>query len=191
MLPVQVGNEWIGVVFRNDECTMALLDHYDISNKAILCDPSFNMDAIQWFRNSFSRLRIVPDEECRHSVYGYPDDDTMSVDSRSTFMTENTRYCMQSEASSLSLSAYSNQSPSYSASMCSTPTMTPPPVMQPVLCQFTPPLCGQTMFAPVTALVAASMTSGTTPSVEELMATMNGLLADGERMKAYFEQFRM
>ena len=63
LLPVQLGNEWVGVVFRDAECAIALLDRYDICNKAILCNPSFDVDSIRWFKNSYDRLRIVPDEE--------------------------------------------------------------------------------------------------------------------------------
>ena len=59
LLPVQLGNEWVGVVYRNNECAMALMDRYDISNKAILCDPSFDVDALKWFKSDYSKLRIL------------------------------------------------------------------------------------------------------------------------------------
>ena len=41
---------------------MVLMDRYDITNKAILCDPSFNTRSLEWFQNDYDRLKIVPDE---------------------------------------------------------------------------------------------------------------------------------
>ena len=41
---------------------MALMDKYDIINKAILCNPSFNPQSMSWFQNEYSRLRIVSDQ---------------------------------------------------------------------------------------------------------------------------------
>jgi len=63
LLPVRMGSEWVGVVYRDLECCMALMDCYDVSNKAILCDPSFDVDSLEWFKNSHNRLRVVPDDE--------------------------------------------------------------------------------------------------------------------------------
>ena len=40
---------------------MALMDCYDITNKALLCDPSFDVDALNWFKSDYSKLRILPD----------------------------------------------------------------------------------------------------------------------------------
>jgi len=61
LLPVRIGPNWVGVVFRGTEPVMALMDIYDISNKALLCDPSFNVEGMRWFQNWYNRLRIVPD----------------------------------------------------------------------------------------------------------------------------------
>ena len=71
LLPVQVGDDWVGVVFRDNECAMALMDHYDVSNKAILCNPSFDEDSVNWFQNSYDRLRIVIDDARRNAQHGY------------------------------------------------------------------------------------------------------------------------
>jgi hypothetical protein len=186
LLPVQIGSDWVGVVYRDDECAMALLDHYDISNKAILCDPQFDLDSIQWFSNSFNRLRIVPDDECRsmRSVGSVPFvdiDDTLSVDSRSTFLTECTRSTHSTaslEASSLSLSAYSRPSPSCSPStVYSMPTMTPPPVLMPIVMPSVQTVFGQMPYGQ--------------PSTDDLMKWINELLVNGERQKAYFANFLM
>lgn len=62
LLPVPVEDVWVGVVYRDEECSMALLDRYDISNKAILCDPTFNTRSLEWFQNGFNRLRVFQDE---------------------------------------------------------------------------------------------------------------------------------
>jgi len=62
MLPVQVGHDWVGVVFRDNDCAMALLDGYDITNKAILCNPAFDVRALEFFRNRYTRLKVIPDE---------------------------------------------------------------------------------------------------------------------------------
>merc|ERR1719195_2123716 len=62
MLPVQVGHDWVGVVFRDNDCAMALLDGYDITNKAILCNPRFNVNQLDFFQNSYTRLKVVSDD---------------------------------------------------------------------------------------------------------------------------------
>lgn len=63
LLPVQLGDEWVGVVYRDCEFVMVLLDRYDITNKAILCDPSFDVEGFEWFRNTVDRLMIVQDDD--------------------------------------------------------------------------------------------------------------------------------
>jgi len=59
LLPVQVDDGWIGVVYRGTECKMTLMDRYDITNKAILCDPRFDERRLDSFQNPWDRLRIV------------------------------------------------------------------------------------------------------------------------------------
>jgi hypothetical protein len=62
LLPVQVGEEWVGVVYRDGVPTQALMDHYDITNKTILCNPSCDVTALNMFQNPrYQRLRIKPD----------------------------------------------------------------------------------------------------------------------------------
>ena len=62
LLPVQVKGQWIGVVYREMEPIMVLMDRYDITNKAMICDPSFNSQTLCGFRNCSTRLRIVADD---------------------------------------------------------------------------------------------------------------------------------
>jgi len=47
-----------------------LLDRYDIINKAILCDPSFDARSMEWFRNNVGRLRVVADKKWDARSYG-------------------------------------------------------------------------------------------------------------------------
>jgi len=64
MLPVQLdAQNWVGIVYRNFERAVALLDRYDILNKAILCDPSFQVIRLRWFKNNFDRLKVIPKVE--------------------------------------------------------------------------------------------------------------------------------
>merc|ERR1719356_1649503 len=62
LLPVRIGTNWVGLVYRDNESAMVLMDGYDITNKAILCDPSFDARSLNWFRSNYDRLKIVPDE---------------------------------------------------------------------------------------------------------------------------------
>jgi len=61
LLPVRVKGQWLGVVYREMIPIMVLMDRYDITNKAMICDPSFNAQTLCGFRNCSDRLRIVPD----------------------------------------------------------------------------------------------------------------------------------
>ena len=62
LLPVRIGTNWVGVVYRDGVPVQGLTDCYDIINKAVLCDPSFNVESLRWFKNSYDRLRVVSDE---------------------------------------------------------------------------------------------------------------------------------
>merc|ERR1739838_1178069 len=65
LLPVRIGDDWVGVVYRDDVPTQALMDFYDITNKALLYDPSFAVDRLSMFEAPrYHRLRIVPNLEC-------------------------------------------------------------------------------------------------------------------------------
>merc|ERR1719229_96342 len=68
LLPVQVGSNWIGIVYRDYQCSAVLMDRYDITNKAILCNPAFDVQSVEWFRNDYDRLKVIPDEEWKESV---------------------------------------------------------------------------------------------------------------------------
>jgi len=63
VLPVQVGDgrDWIGVVFRRGLPQVTLIDAYDICNKAILCDPSFDATRLDFFVCRYNKVRIEPD----------------------------------------------------------------------------------------------------------------------------------
>ena len=63
---------------------MVLLDGYDITNKAILCNPSFNTRTLEWFQNDYDRLKIVPDNVWPQGMNG------MVGESRSPSMTPQT-----------------------------------------------------------------------------------------------------
>jgi hypothetical protein len=66
LLPVRIGDDWVGVVYRDDVPTQALMDFYDITNKALLYDPSFAVDQLSMFEAPrYRRLRIVPDQSVR------------------------------------------------------------------------------------------------------------------------------
>merc|ERR1711892_481037 len=63
LLPVRMGDDWVGVVYRDGVPTQALMDFYDITNKALLYDPSFAVDRLSMFEAPrYHRLRIVPDD---------------------------------------------------------------------------------------------------------------------------------
>ena len=78
LLPVQIGENLVGIVYRNGVPIQALMDVYDIGNKAILCDPSFDTRDLAMFKNSrFNRLRVVPDIEsvqCGHVTHVQDED---------------------------------------------------------------------------------------------------------------------
>merc|ERR1712241_1645511 len=64
LLPVHIGKDVVGVVYRDGVPTQALMDHYDITNKTILCNPSYDVSALNMFQNPrYHRLRIIPDLE--------------------------------------------------------------------------------------------------------------------------------
>ena len=64
LLPVCIGDDWVGVVYRDKEATLCLMDAHDITNKALLCDPSFDVDSLKWFKSDYAKLRILPDQHC-------------------------------------------------------------------------------------------------------------------------------
>jgi len=68
LLPVQIDQHSVGVVFRDDEPLLALVDHYDIVNKAILCNPTFDIETLSCFRNVFDRLRVICDDGSKSTV---------------------------------------------------------------------------------------------------------------------------
>jgi len=72
LLPIRINGDWVGIVFRNGKPSQGLMDCYDITNKAILCDPTFDEQNLKWFTNTHRRLRILNDDE------SHDDDDRKS-----------------------------------------------------------------------------------------------------------------
>ena len=66
LLPVCIGEDWVGVVYRDKEATLCLMDAHDITNKALLCDPSFDVEAMKWFKCKYDRIWIQHDQ--RHKI---------------------------------------------------------------------------------------------------------------------------
>jgi len=64
LLPVPIDDNWVGVVYRNGVPQQALMDHHDITNKVLLCCPSFDVERVSMFKNArFNRLRLVSDDD--------------------------------------------------------------------------------------------------------------------------------
>ena len=152
LLPVQIGQSTVGVVYRKTECTLILMDGYDISNKAVLCDPSFNVMHFQWTQNTYNRLRVVTDKVIR-PMNGTNVSKPMKTNKPKLFVQTNERQSTESvetasvnsvrsmvstpmtprsvspespaspQVPSLSLSAYSVQTPQ------STPNLESPPLI--------------------------------------------------------------
>mmetsp|Transcript_50451 Transcript_50451/g.45220 ORF Transcript_50451/g.45220 Transcript_50451/m.45220 type:complete len:782 (+) Transcript_50451:485-2830(+) len=61
VLPVNIrDDEWIGICYRSGKPVMDLFDGYDITNKAILCDPTFNKTRLSFFNNNIYKIEITP-----------------------------------------------------------------------------------------------------------------------------------
>jgi len=137
LLPVPVKDVWVGVVYRDEECSMALLDRYDISNKAILCDPTFNTRSLEWFQNGFNRLRVFQDELSdadTNSDGGYSDGGSPLLTPSMT-PTLSTSFSYGSSAGSMGGSVAGDHGDSYWTPSPVTPmcAMTPPPEMNTAL----------------------------------------------------------
>ena len=59
------------------------MDHYDICNKAFLCDPSFDIDSMEWFKNEHHRVNIVRKEDV-DVLEEETDDETPALPSEQT-----------------------------------------------------------------------------------------------------------
>ena len=132
LLPVQVGDgrDWIGVVFRRGLPQVTLIDAYDICNKAILCEPSFDASRLDFFVCRYNKIRIAPDAQSNVSVAA-PWDETPEPVERAEIRS----YSPVSSSASPSLpslcrsvsnmSAMSLASASNSASRTASPSMSP------------------------------------------------------------------
>jgi hypothetical protein len=170
LLPVQVGNVWVGVVYRNNECSMALLDRYDIANKAILCCPQFDTRSLDWFQNGYNRLRVVPDEEAPVVVPTMVDTDSMTMGSRSPSPSTSMSSAMTWGSSVRSPSVGSDHGDLY---------LSPSP-MTPTVCALTPP---------------PAMSLSVAPKVVPMVTAIGGVTAEmakrWEADRVYFEQISM
>lgn len=60
LLPVQIGDVFVGIVYRDNVPVQALMDCYDITNKAKLFDPHFDLKTLSMFNNArYNRLRVI------------------------------------------------------------------------------------------------------------------------------------
>ena len=106
LLPVQIGDEWVGVVFHNGKPAKALMDRYDIVNKALSCDPSFNIHSMDWFDNHHLKLHIVRNEATKSTPLEFNTviDLNETTDSTPCFSDQNSGSSMSAMASSRSSS---------------------------------------------------------------------------------------
>jgi len=159
LLPVRVGGDWVGVVYRGGEPFMALLDIYDITNKALLCDPCFGVDGMEWFRNGANRLRIVADaEECPEPTPSLRSMESASPEPRVPEMTP---------------------TPPLTAS----PSLSPTPSWNSAAAL--PPLPALCVPAPQCLAASAPLCLST----ESVLEWTSGVLGHGVQSAAYFAQF--
>jgi len=172
LLPVQVGRHWVGVVFRGGAPIQALMDWHDVTNKAILCDPSFDTDRLDMFRSPrYNRLRIVADDRML-SAQSTPEPSPSPSASPS----------LSPSASALPMLI--NVASNSSMSSC-TPT---PSVVSTSL----PPLCSVPSVSSISSMVPPTLPIPCTPfgamSTGQLMQWMEQILLRGDHNLSYFRQ---
>jgi hypothetical protein len=209
LLPVQMGPHSVGVVYRDTDCSMVLLDGYDISNKAILCNPSFDIQSLNWFSNQYDRLKVVSDEEWMRSVQSTKSVDSVPMTtpmlgredslhsnasnySVDTVETSNTVLSSRCESRSPILSAYSTQS-TRSWSPSSSQSAYPIPAMSTMTdLTLTPPPSTPNMVMAVTPEPVVTVGDVASHSTAALMAYnlqyVNQLMANAMQQKVYFKE---
>jgi len=133
VLPVQIGDgrDWIGVVFRHGLPQVTLIDAYDICNKAILCEPSFETSRLDFFVCRYNKVRIEPDAQS-HAPMAMPAPweetpepagraDIASYSPVSVSVSPSQQPSLSTSVSNMSLLSLSSASVSNCPSMTSTP----------------------------------------------------------------------
>jgi len=180
LLPIEIQSNWVGVVYRKGQCAMALMDKYDISNKAILCDPSFDVKRLDFFQNEYNRLKIVMDDDEEQKSSESNESTTWTPPTLSLQSFPSSDSC--AAVSALSLNTYSNRSPSSSLTL--TPRSVPPMT----------PLSERTVTTPLSPISPNMEQCG---NIQSLAATRwmqwnqytERVIQDALRHKIYFEQF--
>merc|ERR1719474_2401467 len=179
LLPVQIGRDWVGVVFRDGAPVQGLMDCYDITNKAVLCDPSFAAERVDMFRSPrYNRLRIVADDEVMAGDLS-PESSPSPSPSPST-----------SAVPMLADVASYNSTMSGSTTMSSV-SCTPTPSIAST--SMPPPLSSTASFPSISRAVPCTVpipcASYSAQSAEQLMRWMDEILFYGDRNLSYFRQF--
>ena len=89
LLPVKLDDDWCGVVYRKNDASMCLLDVHDITNKALLCDPSFDVNSMNWFKCSVERIVVKHDVPRLRSDSANLSDDEESSQPTNQMMNQN------------------------------------------------------------------------------------------------------
>lgn len=64
LLPIKISDVHLGIVYRDCVPVQALMDSYDITNKAKLFDPHFDLKILSGFTNPhYNRLRVIADRD--------------------------------------------------------------------------------------------------------------------------------
>jgi hypothetical protein len=180
LLPVQIGDDWVGVVYRDGVPTQALMDFYDITNKALLCDPSFAVGRLSMFEVSrYHRLRIVPDLECSS---------TESAPSGRS----GAEICESAQWTRTPSPLPVDQSPMYSMMMEMSPTPSAPPTLY-TMPSFTPnpPRLAPPSIAMAPLISTIAMSFDVLPQSEQraTMQCLGRMLIDGKSDLSFFGKF--
>ena len=76
VLPVWIRGNWVGIVYRDGKPVMELFDGYDITNKAILCEPTFDKERLAFFTNNIYKIEILPREQLPTEMQIYSNEET-------------------------------------------------------------------------------------------------------------------
>jgi len=179
LLPVQIGRDWVGVVFRDGAPVQGLMDCYDITNKAVLCDPSFAAERVDMFQSPrYNRLRIVADDEVMAGDLS-PESSPSPSPSPST------------SALPMLVDVASYNSTMSSSTTMSSVSCTPTPSIAST--SMPPPLSSAASFPSISRAVPCTVpipcASYSAQSAEQLMRWMDQILFYGDRNLSYFQQF--